>query len=105
MEAIIDIFESVMVICFGISWPLSIMKSWKARTAKGKSLLFLCFIETGYLSGIAAKLIGHFTDVKPLTYVVVFYILNFIMVGTDIILYFRNRALDREAAQNETGAE
>ena len=87
-----EIFEAVMVICFGASWPLSVYKSWKSRTAKGKSVLFEILILVGYLFGIAGKLITH-----NITYVFVFYILNICMVGTDICLYVRNHRLDRAA--------
>lgn len=83
-------FEAAMVILFGISWPLSIIKSLKAKTAKGKSLLFLMFIEIGYLSGIASKLM--YGEIK---YNFWFYILNAVMVLTDIVIYFRNRRLDK----------
>lgn len=84
-----------MVISFGVSWPTSIIKSYRARTAKGKSLLFLCFIFFGYICGIAAKIITG-----NITYVFAFYVLNLLMVGTDIALYFRNRRLDAEAEKN-----
>ena len=40
---ITDLLEALMILCFGISWPLSIYKSWKSRTAKGKSLTFELF--------------------------------------------------------------
>lgn len=53
-----EIFEMFMVILFGVSWPTSIIKSWKARTAKGKSILFLYFIAAGYVCGIISKLIS-----------------------------------------------
>ena len=53
-----EILEAAMVISFGVSWPTSIIKSYRARTAKGKSLLFLCFIFFGYVCGIAAKVIS-----------------------------------------------
>ena len=87
-----ELFEALMVICFGISWPLSILKSWKSRTTKGKSLLFLFFIFTGYACGILSKLVGN-----NITYVFIFYVLNFVMVGTDIGLYFRNKRLETAA--------
>ena len=48
-----DLLEAVMIICFGISWPLNIVKAWKARTAKGTSVLFYLFIFMGYIAGIA----------------------------------------------------
>ena len=50
-----EIFEIIMVLCFGASWPFNVMKSYKARTTKGKSLLFLCLIFFGYIAGIASK--------------------------------------------------
>ena len=40
--------EAAMVFCFGISWPLSIIKSYRARTSQGKSIVFLMFILVGY---------------------------------------------------------
>ena len=91
-----QLFEAFMVICFGISWPLSILKSYRSRTARGKSLPFILFILTGYAFGIASKFIAG-----QLTYVVIFYILNFVMVSIDIILYFRNAALDRQQVSAE----
>ena len=90
-----EIFEAAMVICFGASWPLSVYKSWTARTAKGKSLLFECLIWLGYICGIAGKLITG-----NITYVFVFYILNLVMVSVDICLYYRNPRLDRAAEQS-----
>ncbi|MDR1625281.1 MAG: hypothetical protein LBT33_01960, partial [Spirochaetia bacterium] len=86
-----DILEAFMVICFGISWPANIINSWKVRTAKGKSLVFLIFIAFGYLCGILAKIISW-----NITYVLLFYLLNAVLVVADIFLYFRNRRLDRE---------
>jgi hypothetical protein len=84
-----QIFEALMVVSFGISWPSSIIKSYTSRTAKGKSIVFLLFILVGYLFGIISKFIGG-----HLTYVVVFYIINFVMVSIDLALYFRNKRID-----------
>ena len=91
-----QLLEALMVIGFGISWPLSIYKSFKSKTAKGKSLLFMCFILFGYVCGIAAKLTAG-----NITYVFVFYVINFVMVFTDILLYFRNRKYDKSEEGNE----
>ena len=85
-----ELFEVFMVVSFGISWPMSILKSMKAKTAKGKSLFFLCMILFGYACGITSKLLKG-----NLNYVIFFYILNFIMVSIDLGLYFRNRRLDQ----------
>ena len=86
-----QVLEAFMVISFGISWPTAIVKSYTSRTAKGKSLFFLCFILFGYVCGIASKLVAG-----KITYVFFFYILNFIMVAIDLCLYFRNKRLDAE---------
>lgn len=96
-----EILEVLMVVSFGASWPFNVMKSYKARTAKGKSLLFLCLILFGYIVGIASKLVNeaymaNFTDKW---YVLFFYCLNFVMVAADLIIYFRNKKLD-EANKN-----
>ena len=85
-----EIFEAAMVICFGLSWPLSVYKSWKSKTTKGKSLLFEVFIWIGYVCGILGKVMTH-----NITYVFIFYILNIVMVSVDLVLYARNARLDR----------
>ncbi|MCR5253279.1 MAG: hypothetical protein K6C98_06145 [Treponema sp.] len=86
-----SIFESLMLICFGFSWPLNVIKAYKARTARGTSLPFIILIITGYVAGITAKFIGH-----HLNYVLVVYFLNLAIVLTNLCVYFRNRALDKK---------
>lgn len=87
-----------MIVSFGASWPLNVMKSYKARTAKGKSISFLCLIFFGYIAGIASKLMNeaYMEAFAEKWYVLFFYVLNLIMVGTDLLLYFRNKVLDRK---------
>ena len=92
---IAEIFEIIMIVCFGFSWPMNVIKSYKSRTTKGKSLWFLLLIITGYVFGIIGKLIGG--NFK--WYVLFFYVLNFVMVGIDFCLYFRNLKLDRERGE------
>ena len=92
-----EIFEIIMVVSFGASWPFNVMKSYRARTAKGKSLLFLLLIFFGYIAGIVAKL----TAESFKWYVLFFYVLNLIMVGTDLILYIRNKRLDAAREKEE----
>lgn len=92
--AMSQFLEALMVVLFGISWPLNIIKSVRSRTARGKSLPFLIFIWTGYIAGIASKLVAG-----NITYVFVFYMLNLIMVSIDFCLYFRNVKLDRERGE------
>ncbi len=92
-----ELFEIFMVCLFGASWPLNVIKSYRTRSAKGKSLAFLLFIFVGYLFGIAAKLLAPAFK----WYVLMFYVINTVMVATDIILYFRNVRLDRQREKEE----
>ena len=93
-----ELFEIIMILSFGASWPLNVMKSYKARTTKGKSLSFLCLIFFGYIAGIASKLMNeaYMAAFSEKWYVLFFYVLNLVMVGTDLLLYFRNKALDKK---------
>ena len=42
-------FEMCMIVCFGISWPISVVKSYRSKTAKGKSGIFSLFVWVGYI--------------------------------------------------------
>ena len=85
-----EILEIIMVVSFGISWPLNVIKSYQARSTKGKRLWFLVLIFFGYVCGIASKL----TADSYKWYVLFFYVLNFVMVGIDLLLYWRNYRLE-----------
>lgn len=86
-----SIFESIMLICFGLSWPLNVIKAYKARTAKGTSLPFILLIITGYIAGITAKVITG-----QINYVLIVYLLNLAIVSMNVVVYFRNVSLDRK---------
>ncbi|MBE7053623.1 MAG: hypothetical protein E7391_05035 [Ruminococcaceae bacterium] len=91
MGQLAEILEIIMIVSFGASWPLNVIKSYKARTTKGKSLGFLLLIFFGYIAGIASKLVSP----SYKWYVLFFYVLNLVMVGADLILYVRNKKLDK----------
>ena len=93
-----ELFEIIMIVSFGASWPMNVMKSYKARTTKGKSLGFLCLILFGYIAGIISKLINetYMESIGEKWYVLFFYVLNFIMVAADLLIYVRNYKLDKE---------
>ncbi len=90
----VTVLESVMLICFGISWPVSVYKSWTSKSTKGKSLVFICAIIIGYIAGIAGKILGG-----QINYVLALYIVNLTFVGVDLALYFVNR--HRESVQTK----
>lgn len=88
-----EICEILMLVCFGVSWPINAVKAYRAGTSKGTSFPFLCLIIVGYLCGITAKLCNpngfHW-------YVMLFYLLNLLSVSVTVVIYFRNRRLDRK---------
>ncbi len=88
-----SVFEILMLLCFGFSWPFSIYKSWTSRKTGGKSIQFLFLVVVGYVCGVIHKILY-----KP-DPVVFLYALNALMVSTDIVLFYRNRALERREAE------
>jgi len=83
-----------MIFCFGLAWPVNIIKSVRTKSAKGKSLMFLVAVWIGYVSGIIHK-ITYSRDI-----VMVLYIINWVLVTADIVLYFINRRRDRLRESN-----
>jgi len=74
--------ESLMLVCFGISWPVSVYKTYKTKNAEGKSVFFLSLVLLGYVFGIIHKIF------YSMDFVIFLYIFNGIMVVIDLILYF-----------------
>ncbi len=89
-----NIFETIMLICFGCSWPLAVYKSIKSKSTKGKSFVFMLAILVGYAAGIVSKIVAG-----VYTYVLYLYVLNALMVTVDIVLYFINKK--RESIQEK----
>lgn len=86
-----SVLETVMLVCFGLSWPINLSKAYKAGTAKGTSLPFMLLIIAGYICGIFAKLVSG-----QINYVLIAYVLNLLIVSLNIAVYFRNAALDKK---------
>ena len=97
-----DLLEALMIICFGLSWPISIRKSYTARTAKGKSLFFEIFLLVGYIFGVVRKAAFQ-PETKNWLYWLALcaYCFNFLAISIDVGLYFRNTKLDKIAAQTK----
>lgn len=88
----VTVFESIMLICFGISWPISVYKSATSKSTQGKSVVFTIAIIIGYIAGIAGKLVG-----RTFNYVLALYFINLAFVSVDLVLYFVNRKRERAA--------
>jgi hypothetical protein len=82
-EHLMSVPEAVMLVCFGVSWPISIVKSLRTRKVAGKSPLFMAIVFVGYVSGTIHKVL------YSLDWVTALYVLNMVMVGVDLALYFR----------------
>ena len=87
-----SIFETVMLLCFGFSWPMNLIKAYNAKTAKGTSLPFILLIIIGYVAGITAKIVTGQTNY------VLAYVLNLAIVLLNLVIYFRNSTLDKKKA-------
>ena len=86
-----QILETIMLLCFGFSWPLNVIKAYKAKTTKGTSLPFIMLIITGYVAGITAKILTN-----QINYVLIAYILNLAIVSINVLVYLRNYTLDKK---------
>ena len=94
-----SILETFMLVCFGFSWPLNVIKAYKAKTTKGTSLPFIILIIAGYIAGISAKLING-----QINYVLIAYFLNLAIVSLNILVYIRNMQYDKRRQQNKEDA-
>jgi hypothetical protein len=85
-----QLFEAGMLACFGISWPISILKSWRTKYSRGKSAGFLLIVLIGYVSGTTAKFVKLALGgaLEPVT---ALYVFNGILVAIDLTLYYRYR--------------
>ena len=97
-----DLLEALMILCFGMSWPISIHKSYVSRTAKGKSLFFEVFLWIGYVFGITRKtMLWGAAGGEGLNFLFylswAFYVINITEITIDMCLYLRNTRLDRLA--------
>ena len=111
MLTIAGIMEILMIICVGVAWLFNIAKAWKARTAKGASVLFYFLILIGCVFAIVGKfiLIAYYAPQKWWVtvkwYVLVFYFINAVMVLIGILIYYRNKALDKIAERKAAKAK
>ncbi|MBQ6437427.1 MAG: hypothetical protein IJK20_03140 [Bacteroidales bacterium] len=84
-----SIWEVLFLLCFAVSWPISIAKSLRTKVVIGKSPIFMGLIILGYIFGIVHKLL-HNPDI-----VTWLYVFNATLVAIDLALYFtyvgRNR--------------
>lgn len=90
MNLTATVFEGIMIFCFGVSWPAAVIKTFKTKSVEGISAVFLWFIFSGYVSGILFKISATMVSgyINP---VIGLYIFNFVLVGTELVLYYKYR--------------
>jgi len=86
-----QVFEALMLICFGVSWPVAIIKTLRTRRVEGKSLAFLSLIVVGYLAGIASKITVALQSGTFPAWVIWLYALNTLLVCVDMYLVWKFR--------------
>lgn len=94
-----EFLEMIMLICFGVSWPFSVVRNIKAKTAKGMSIEFTLLIIVGYIAGIGAKIYSG-----NVGFVLFVYLLNLVMVSANLVVFFINRHLDKKKELAELNA-
>ena len=93
-----SVFEALMLICFGIGWPISIAKALRTKVVEGKSPLFMTIVSIGYVSGILHKLM------YSMDWIVGLYAFNLAMISFDLYLYYKYRTKNRVAAEGAMAA-
>lgn len=88
-----SILEALMLLSFGLSWPINAYNAWQARTTRGTSPIFLALITFGYIAGIAAKFVGH-----NVNWVLGVYIFNLVALIANDLIYLRNLRIDAQSA-------
>ena len=92
-------WEAGMLICFGVSWPVSIAKALRTKRSDGKSRLFLSILLAGYTFGLLHKW-HHGRD-----WVMALYALNFTLVAIDLALCLHYRRHPGGGPARPSGAE
>ena len=90
-----QIFEFIMLACFGLSWPVSVYKSIKTKSTQGKSIVFIIAIIIGYISGVIGKIVNN-----QLSYVLIIYCVNLVVVMIDLSVFFVNRKNEMKKIEN-----
>lgn len=101
MELVAELLETAMLICFGLSWPVNLIKNYRMRSAKAMSLPFLLLIWFGYIVGNTAKILKFINPAatNPTWYLMAIYIFNFVILTANLLVYVRNRRLDKQTVE------
>lgn len=87
----VEVLETFMLLCFGLSWPVSLIRTLRAGGACSSSVAFMCLILSGYFAGITAKVMT-----AGCGFVFYVYLFNILMVGANLAITLYNRAKARK---------
>ena len=95
------ILEVSMLVLFGISWPISLIKSIKSKSTKGKSIIFLFLIDFGYICGMTSKIVSTTFIWSTDWWIFAIYAINFSFVTADLIVYLLNNSRNKKEAESK----
>ena len=87
-----EILEALMLVCFGLAWPMATLRLLRSGSAEGRRLGFTLVILCGYLAGALSKLLGTpaSAGLPPVFWL---YLLNTLSVGANAALQWHFRRL------------
>ena len=86
-----EILEVIMLICFGLSWPIAAYKSFKSHNPKATNVPFILLILFGYAAGVTAKFING-----NIGYVLIAYLINILSVLANLVVFFINKHREKK---------
>ena len=91
VELVGQMFEAGMLVAFGVSWPVDVMKTLRTRRTEGKSLAFMSLVLAGYLLGLGGKLARAAGPGEQVEWITALYVFNAIIIFVDIAVTVRMR--------------
>ena len=77
------LLEALMLVCFGVAWPLARLRMLRTGQAEGKSMAFTAILS-GYIAGARAELAGA-ASAHTLPLVFWLYMLYRVSVGANLL--------------------
>ncbi len=88
-----ELLEGGMMVCFGISWPVDIVRTLRTGRTEGKSLAFMSLVLAGYVLGLGAKLARAAGTGQWPELITTLYVFNSAAIIVDIVITLRLRRL------------
>lgn len=86
-----QVFEAGMLMAFGISWPVDVMKTLRTKRTEGKSVAFMSLVFCGYILGMCGKLARAIGSGEAIEWITALYVFNAAIIAIDIAVTLRLR--------------